>query len=249
MTKEGVPSKPLKVSASQKNGTKIEVTWQPPQYPNGLITGYELFVTPPSPPSQYSTPKTSIVINVNPRYGRNYTFYVVAKNKLYESPASATVTFQFDDAAIVDEVKDLKVEETTNNSVTLSWRKVNNAEGYIVMTRPPVPYPSLPANTTLKNSITLTPLAPGIKYIFEVSAFKKDFIGKNMMITANTNGNPLPSIANLYPHLVKSQGTTVKLTWDPPKNPPKFKWHYAIHYATKYSQLFKGFLFYNSMFV
>ena len=49
-TGEGVPSEPWNVTVTQKNGTKVEVTWQPPRHPNGLITRYEIFVTPPIPP-------------------------------------------------------------------------------------------------------------------------------------------------------------------------------------------------------
>lgn len=238
-TAESTPSAPMNVVAVQKNGTVVEVSWRPPLYPNGLITGYELYVSPPLPPRQYPTSKTSALVGIVPGFGE-YSFWVIAKNRRASSITSTIATLVFDGAAIIEEVKDLKVSETTNNSVTLTWKKVNGAEGYNVTPRAPLPYPMLHTKTATTNSITITPLAPGTNYTFEVNAFKKNYVGKSIFIMGGTTGNPLPAVTKLDAVVVKMHGTTVKLSWDPVKSPLKIKWQYAIHYALDMKSLFLG---------
>lgn len=245
MTGEGVPSPPWNVTVSQKNGTKVEVSWRPPVLPNGPITGYEGYITPPIPPMQFSLQKTSVIIDIAFEAGKNYSFWVRARNREYQSSESNVATLTFDGSANIDDIEDLRVSDITNNSVTLSWRKIKDADGYNVSPRGPTPYPGMPTLTTQDNSLIVKNLAPGTKYIFEVNASKKNYVGRPASTTATTKGTPLPSIVNLEAHLVKSHGTTVKLTWDPPKSSRKIKWQYAIHYALNMQEFFKGTFFFH----
>lgn len=64
MTGEYNPTPPYDVKAEQRNGSRIEVTWQPPITPNGIITGYDVFMTPPIPPALvHPQQKTHIIID------------------------------------------------------------------------------------------------------------------------------------------------------------------------------------------
>ncbi|XP_012284613.1 sortilin-related receptor [Orussus abietinus] len=239
MTGEGVPSEPWNVTVTQKNGTRVEVSWRPPLHPNGPITGYEGFITPPIPPMQFSLQKTSVVIDIAFEAGKNYSFWVIAKNRESESKPSNIATLTFDGSANIDDIEDLRVVETTNNSVTLAWKKVKDATGYNVTPRGPAPYPTLRTLVTTENTLVVNELAPGINYTFEVNASKKNYFGKGVMVVGATKGVPLPSVVNLEAYLVKSHGTSVKLTWDPPKSNRKIKWQYAIHYALNMQDLFR----------
>ncbi|XP_011882721.1 PREDICTED: sortilin-related receptor-like [Vollenhovia emeryi] len=241
MTGEGVPSAPWNVTVAQKNGTRVEVSWRPPYHPNGLIIGYLGFITPPIPPMEFNRQKTSTIIDMEFEGGKNYSFWIVAKNRQYQSASSAVATLTFDGSANIDDIEELRVVATTNHSVTLTWKKMKDVDGYYVTPRAPAQYAALQTVSTLKNLIEVDKLAPGIKYTFEVGAMKKKYVGKVSMVTAMTNDTALPTISKFDAQLVKSQRTTVKLTWEPPKSSMKIRWQYAVHYATNMLDFFKAY--------
>lgn len=240
-TGEGVPSPPWNVTAVQRNGTRIEVTWQPPIHPNGQITGYHVYMTPPIPPAPvYPQQKTTVIIDDAFEAGKNYSFWVVAKNKEHESESSNVATITFDGSANIDHIEDLKVIDKTNHSITLNWKKIDTADGYNITPRGPPSYPLLDTSSTKSNTYTVTGLAPGTRYTFEVTATKKNYVGKASSINGMTKDQPLPTVTILEPHLLKSHGTTVKLSWDPPKGTRKIKWQYAVHYALNMQDVYKA---------
>ncbi|KAG7199404.1 hypothetical protein KM043_014034 [Ampulex compressa] len=238
-TSEGIPSEPWNVTVTQKNGTRVEVSWCAPLKPNGVITGYEGYVMPPIPPMRFSRQKTSMIIEMAFESGKNYSFWVIAKNKEHESGSSKVVTLTFDGSANIDDIEDLTVTAVANHSVSLSWKMIKDVDEYHVTPRASGTSPMLPTTTTLKNSVEVKGLAPGTKYTFEVGAIKKAYVGKVTSISATTEGTPLPTITKLEAQVVKAQGTTVKLTWDPPKSTKKIKWLYAVHYAISMVDFFK----------
>ncbi|CAK9806758.1 Sortilin-related receptor [Anthophora plagiata] len=240
-TSEGVPSEPWNVTVTQKDGTRVEVTWQPPLHPNGVITAYEGFVTPPIPPMRFFIQKTSVIIDIAFEAGKNYSFWVIARNKERESASSNVATLIFDGSANIDNIEDLKVVETTNHSVTLTWKALKDVDMYHITPRVPGLYPDFKTITSLKNHVKLTNLAPGTNYTFEVGAIKGNYIGKSTSIIATTKGTALPTVTNLVAQLIKPHGTSVKLTWDPPKSTKKIKWQYAIYYAMNMMEFLKEY--------
>ncbi|EZA49376.1 Sortilin-related receptor [Ooceraea biroi] len=240
MTGEGVPSDPWNVTVTQKNGTRVEVSWRPPVHPNGLILDYIGYITPPIPPLEFTRQKTSAIIDMPFEAGKNYSFWVVARNRQYQSASSKVATLMFDGSANIDDIEDLRVVATSNHSVTLAWKKMKDVDGYHITPRAPPAYPTMQTISTLENQMEVKNLSPGTKYTFEVGAMKKTYVGKVVMITATTNGTALPTIMKLDAQLGKLQRTTVKLTWDPPKSTRKIKWQYAIYYATNMPEFFKA---------
>lgn len=242
MTGEGTPTAPWNLTVTQRNGTSVELTWQPPIHPNGIITGYEGFITPPIPPMQMSfLQKTSQVIDIAFEAGKNYSFWVVAKNKKFESPSSNVATLTFDGAANIDNIEDLKVLDRTNHSVTLSWKKLPDVDVYHITPRGPPNYAHLKSVKTTSNTYTVEGLAPGTRYTFDVNASKKNYVGRVASVNGMTKDTALPLMAVPELHLMKNHGTTVKLSWDPPKSGNrKVKWQYAVYYAVSMTDLYKG---------
>lgn len=243
-TGEGVPGPPWNVTVAQRNGTRVEVSWRRPLKPNGSITGYEVHVTPPIPPLQYSLEKTSIVIDIPFEAGKNYSFWVIAKNREFWSNSSKVATLTFDGSANVDDIRDLRVLETTNCSVRLTWQALENVDAYHVTPRgptsPPSPYPLLSTLVTRDHTFDVTGLAPGTLYTFQVNAVKNTYVGKVVSVSATTKGQPLPTVSNLIAASVKFPGNAVKLSWDPPKSSRKIKWQYAVHYALNVHDLLQS---------
>ena len=241
-TGEGVPTEPWNVTAIQKDGSRVEVSWRAPTRPNGPITGYEAFVTPPIPPMQRSLTKTSMIVELPFEAGKNYSFWVIAKNREHESASSNVATLTFDGSANIDDIENLKVIETTNSSIKITWNKIKDVDCYRVKPRGPLypaPYPILPTELTQETTYNVKNLAPGTNYTIEVSATKKTYIGKPTIVIDTTKGQPLPAIMNLEVLPVKIHGTAVKLSWNPPKYAKKVKWIYAVHYALNMHDLFE----------
>lgn len=81
-------------------------------------------------------------------------FQVIAKNSKYESNSSSVAELHFDDAAFIEGIKELNVVTGSDQSITLSWPKVDDAEGYIIHTRANIPYPGHSSSKTLDNNFT-----------------------------------------------------------------------------------------------
>ncbi|XP_034941871.1 sortilin-related receptor-like [Chelonus insularis] len=240
-TGEGVPSEPWNVTAVQKNGTKVELSWRPPLHPNGVITGYDVFITPPIPPKKYNVQKTSFVFDQPFEADTVYSLWVIANNNKSSSASSKVAKLKFDGAANIDDIEDLKVVEITNNSVHLTWKALKDVDRYHITPKPQSPYPSAPSTVVMENEAVIVDLSPGVQYTFEVNAMKKNYIGRGTSIVATTNGTALPKVLALNAESKKHDGTTVKLSWDPPKSTRKIKWQYAIHYALNMQDLFKEY--------
>ncbi|KAF7992430.1 hypothetical protein HCN44_001755 [Aphidius gifuensis] len=238
-TTEGIPSEPWNVVATQNNGTKITITWRQPVHPNGPITAYEVSITPPLPPKTFIKQKTTVTFEHPFETDTNYSIWVIAKNHNFKSKPSSVVQFTFDESANIDDIRDLRVLETTNHSVHLSWQKLKDVDSYDITPRGPQQlYPILPTLTTNKNDYIVDGLAPGVNYTFEVNAKKKSYIGKIVSVQGSTKDLPLPTIMHLQVETRKLTSTTVKLNWDPPKSQRKIKWQYAIHYGLNMHELF-----------
>jgi hypothetical protein len=74
-----------------------------------------------------------------------------------------------------------------------------------------------------------------------VSAYKKSFTGLPASITITTEGQPLPQVSGLVVEVSKTDGTTVTLRWDVPKDGMhKEKWEYGVYYALNTTDLLSG---------
>jgi hypothetical protein len=79
---------------------------------------------------------------------------VVAKNGAHESDSSSVAVVSFSGDAVIEAVEGLVVEHIGNRSVNLTWKAVDQAEGYYVMPKSMVQYPDLGKMTTARNKIT-----------------------------------------------------------------------------------------------
>lgn len=83
---------------------------------------------------------------------------VTAKNDNLESNLSNYATLKFDPLAYVEPVEKLIVVNKTENSITLSWKPVNNVDGYRI--KPSIPfelfYPKLPVVNVSNNTTFVT---------------------------------------------------------------------------------------------
>lgn len=187
-------------------------------------TGYEIWLAKGSK-------KYSNILNTSKTYANisgldsntNYRVIIVAyndsgKNKIYASDSSV-VSFNTTAGVKLEQVKNLKTT-VKNNSVTLSWNKVSNADGYDIYLAKG--NGSFKYNkSTINGSITLNDLEYDTTYRVKVRAFK------------NVNGKEITSdysiiktfktekyinigqVKNVSYYVIKD---TVVLTWDKVSN-------------------------------
>lgn len=79
-----VPSPPVHLTVRQLIGSRVEVLWDKPFTPNGVITHYTLYYSPPNPPIVKSIPANdtvtqSVIIKGYFTPNKNYTFWVSAQ--------------------------------------------------------------------------------------------------------------------------------------------------------------------------
>uniref|UniRef100_A0A1B6DW73 Sortilin-related receptor n=1 Tax=Clastoptera arizonana TaxID=38151 RepID=A0A1B6DW73_9HEMI len=238
----GVPEAPWNPTVKQLSASQVEVSWHPPHHSNGPIMQYIVCMSDPIPPACKSVDgsKTKVLFDSEFKPHKNYSFWVRAKNMMYESNSSDVKKLNYDNSAAVGELKGLSLIKQSNNNLTISWQPVVNAQGYYIITKTNDRYPLYPSYNTSEHEFTILNLAPGVSYDIEVGAFNKNFKGKSLKLTAITSGEELPIVPGLQVEVSKYQGTTVKLSWEHPKDPRKVNWKYGIYYGLNLTDLITG---------
>ncbi|CAG4953069.1 unnamed protein product [Colias eurytheme] len=220
-TGEGVPSAPRRLTVRQMVGSRVNLVWDPPLTPRGVITHYSVYYVPPLPPIMKVVPATepnatvSYVLNAYFKPGTNYSFWVTASNSAYSSNWTDISYLMFDDVGDVDEIVNVSLARINDTAVSLEWHKLRGVEGYIVETTLPWNYAKPEVIKTKMNNVTLTNLPPGVQIYVDIKAYKDQIIGEPFTIPIPKSGIPHER-TNVTAVLLKEKGTSVQLNWSPP---------------------------------
>ncbi|XP_026332516.1 sortilin-related receptor isoform X2 [Hyposmocoma kahamanoa] len=239
-TGEGVPSPPLHIGVRQMIGSQVDVLWDPPAEPRGIIKSYTVHYSPPLPPNtkSVSAPKTgpnkfkSLIVSGFFKPGVNYSFWVTAQNNAYESEPSEVMYLIFDDISDVDDLTNVSMSRPNDTTVYLEWHRIKGIEGYYIRVELPKEYESPEVITTKNNNVTLTKLPLGVPIYIDIIAYKDNYRGNPFTIPLPVRGIPDESI-NITAKLLKSTGTSVELSWSPPTG-DRYKdkeLEYQVHYS------------------
>ncbi|XP_037293354.1 sortilin-related receptor isoform X2 [Manduca sexta] len=236
-TRQGIPSPPTKLSVRQLIGNVVQVLWDKPENPNGVIQYYKLYYSPPSPWNMKlyranDTKTQSVNLKAYFVPNTNYSFWVMAVNDLYTSNSSEVVYLTFDIGGDVDELSNVSMSRINTSAVYLEWHKIRGVEGYSVQVRPPMEYAKPPPLKTTNNSITVTNLPPGVDLLIDVSAYKNSIFGVPFTIPLKTEGEP-DVMLNFSAILLIEKRTSVELLWSPPvdKRYQNKELVYEVHYT------------------
>ncbi|XP_054265258.1 sortilin-related receptor-like isoform X2 [Macrosteles quadrilineatus] len=240
MTEQAAPQAPWNVSVRQLSANQVIVSWMAPHQTNGPITSYSVCMTPPVPPmcKEVHGSKTQTLIDSDFNTDSAYSFWVKAKNSMYESNSSVVSVLKLDESARLEPITDLHVETRSNTSVTLVWSEIKHATKYHIIPKAlSLVFPDLPTLEAAASRYTVTNLAPGTDYSFEVIPFNQHYEGRPASITTRTNGEPLPRIDELHVEVVKAHGTSIKIGWSPPVDNRKMDWQYGVYYGLTMKEL------------
>jgi Fibronectin type III domain len=115
-----------------------------------------------------------------------------SRNGVLTSRVSSIVSMIIDGDSFVGGIENLKVTKVSNDSVTLSWDTVQGVEGYRITPKGKASYSVLDPRFSTLPTTTVTHLAPGAFYTFQVSGYRKGFDGWAAQVTATTKGNNSP---------------------------------------------------------
>lgn len=183
-----------------------------------------------------SAAENSLVIESDFQGNVTYELWVKARNRKHESSSSKLVQLTFDSTSNIDAVTGLKATvNEADNSLVLSWTKLQKAEGYVVQLVLPHPYPKIEPIKTDETQITIKNLVPGSQYVARVSAYVKNYTGRSQTQVIKRSGTPLPEIININ---TMREGDHVRISWTKPLSTTSDKYTYGIYYGTNLEELF-----------
>lgn len=241
-----VPNQPINISAQQINGSRVQVSWVPPEKPNGHLEGYSVYyrsqqqqrsLTPQI--IRVSAAELSLIIESDFQGNVTYEFWVKAKNRKHEGLSSKIVQLTFDGTSNIDSIVGLALKHMDESSMTLTWNKIKKAEGYIVQLVLPHPYPRIEPIKTSDTVVDIKNLVNGAQYVARVSAYVKNYTGRSQSLILKRNGTPLPEIQNISTR--NENDDSIRLTWSKPIVLPlssSAKIVYGIYYGTNLEELF-----------
>lgn len=242
-TAEGVPMEPINVSATQINGSRVQVSWAPPVKTNGHLEGYSVYYrsqlqrTSSAQIIRVSAAELSLIIESEFQGNITYEFWVKAKNRKHEGLSSKIVQLLFDGTSNIDSIAGLALKNMDVSSMTLTWNKIKKAEGYIVQLVLPHPYPRIEPIKTTDTTVEIRNIVNGAQYVARVSAFVKNYTGRSQSLILKRNGTPLPEISNIQ---TTREGDNIRLSWSKPTVPlpSSAKLTYGIYYGINLEELF-----------
>lgn len=185
--------------------------------------------------TRVSAAEVSLVIESEFLGNVTYEIWVKARNRKQESMSSKLVQLTFDETSNIDQIVGLTLLDMDENSMTLSWNKIQKAEGYIVQLVLPHPYPKIEAIKTQETTVKVQNLVNGAQYVARVSAYVKNYTGRSQSLILKRNGAPLPEIQGIE---TKREGDHIKISWRRAPSERKEKITYGIYYGTSLEELF-----------
>lgn len=229
------------MSASQINGSRIQVNWMPPKNANGHLEGYTVYYRPQSisvgrPQStKVSASELSLVIEADFKGETVYEIWVRARNRKEESTSSKMVRLTFDATSNIDTVSNLRLLHQDDSTFSIGWDEVVKCDGYIVQLVLHHPYPRIePLKVKFPNA-TIYKGVNGAQYVARVSAYVKNYVGRPQSLVVKRTGEPLPEISGIVPKL---EGDHVRISWTKPSYQKIDKFSYGIYYGTSLEELF-----------
>lgn len=240
-TAEGVPMEPLNINVTQLNGTRIQVSWEPPKETYGILKEYTVYYRAQSISVQQAhsvkvSPHENLtVLESNFEPNTTYEFWVRARNSKNESPNSKLVRIKLADMDI-NHLSGLHVTHIGSNYIQIEWDEIKGIDGYSIQIILPRNYPKIPPNQTVRTKYLVENLVQGVNVNIKVSGYKGKFHGRPASISSMLPGTPLPEVMKLN---VTDKNGTVEVQWNAPNAIATKNLTYGIYYGITPDELYE----------
>ncbi|XP_061060852.1 phosphatidylinositol phosphatase PTPRQ isoform X3 [Eubalaena glacialis] len=232
LTEEDAPdSPPQDFSVKQLSGVTVQLSWQPPLEPNGIILYYTVYVWDISSLKNINVTETSLEFS-DLDYNVEYSAYVTASTRFGDGKTrSSIINFRTPEGAPSDPPKDVHYANLSSSSVLLFWTPPSKPNGIIQY------YSVYYRNTSgtfvqdisgFQTEAKLVGLEPVSTYSISISAFTKVGNGNQFSnVVKFTTQESVPDVVQNVQCMATSwQSALVK--WDPPKKANGIITHYMI---------------------
>ncbi|KAL5477471.1 hypothetical protein EMCRGX_G024272 [Ephydatia muelleri] len=237
LTSEDVPSPPLNVRTQDVASTTITVTWEPPQYPNGVLLGYEVcYTSNGDSPSAVNVQNASTVWKLTDmKPCTMYSISVRAKTVAGFGEKSIPVMISTLESAPSPPLN-VRTQDVASTSITVTWEPPQYPNGVLLGYE--VCYTSngdSPSAVNVQNTSTawkLTDMKPCTMYSISVRAKTVAGFGEKSTPVMISTGESAPS----PPLNVRTQdvaSTSITVTWEPPQYPNGVLLWYEVCYTSK----------------
>lgn len=224
---------------TQLNGSRVQVSWEPPKETYGILKEYTVYYRAQSinvlqaHSVKVSPHELSILLESNFEPNTTYEFWVRARNSRNESPNSKLVRLKLSDMDM-DRLTGLHVTHIGDDYIQVEWNEIKGVDGYTIQTILPQKYPKIPPKTTKEHVFRVENLVQGVNINIRVSGFKKNFFGRSASISSILPGTPLPEVTKLN---VTDNNGLPEIHWNAPNAIATKNLTYGIYYGTTFEEL------------
>ncbi|KAM4676019.1 phosphatidylinositol phosphatase PTPRQ [Discoglossus pictus] len=231
-TEQDVPeSSPVISDCKNLTSTSVELSWEPPEQPNGIITGYYLQIYGPQGNYSLSTSQVTIILEDLIPFTQICIF--VAARTVKGTGPSSQLLFHTDEAEPSAPPQNLTFVNSTDVAAYLQWSPSPKPNGLVRMysfkilenSSQSVFYQNI---SGWRTEARLTALEPFKTYSASVSAFTKVGNGNQFSNTVSfTTKESAPDIVqNVF--CMATSWQSILIQWDPPSRPNGLITHYII---------------------
>ncbi|KAG9490462.1 hypothetical protein GDO78_006025 [Eleutherodactylus coqui] len=235
-TEEDVPdSEPIIREYKNLTFTSVLLSWDPPEHPNGIITGYYLQIYGPQGNYPLFTTQVSIILEDLLPFTQYFVF--VAANTVKGTGPPSQLAFHTDEAEPSAPPQNLTFINATDNSVWLQWSPSPKPNGIVHTysfrivdnSTQSIFYQNISGDQT---EGMLTDLEPFKTYLASMSAFTKVGNGNEFSNTVNftTTESAPDSVQSI--RCVATSWQSILIQWEPPLRPNGIIRHYILTFQS-----------------
>ncbi|GAB6018639.1 hypothetical protein CHUAL_000319 [Chamberlinius hualienensis] len=232
-TKRNAPLPPNNLKVKQVGESKVFLEWKSPSGSHNDLRGYNIHISPPETArTEYIDRAATKSAYIGGLFdsGTNYSIWMTSVDSFGVSDPSEKVWFVYNEDGIKTSVENFKVVNASEVAVFLKWDPLTpTPDMYRIITSSQDAFYNFDEVTVKATEYSINNLSPGAQYTFSICGLKKGVCGPTVEIIAHTQGDHLKSPSKLKAEVIN--GTSVKLTWDPPSDHRKVNWRYCAYYG------------------
>ncbi|XP_077121613.1 phosphatidylinositol phosphatase PTPRQ [Ranitomeya variabilis] len=235
-TEEDVPdSEPQIREYKNLTSTSVLLSWDPPEHPNGIITGYYLQIYGPQGNYPLFTIEVSVILEDLLPFTQYFVF--VAASTMKGTGPPSQLAFHTDDAEPTAPPQNLTFINASDNSAWLHWNPSPKPNGIVhtysfrivESSSQIIFYQNISGYQTEGMLINLEPFKT---YLVSMSAFTKVGNGNEFSNTVNFTTEESAPDAIQHIHCVATSWQSILVQWDPPLRPNGIITHYSLSFQS-----------------